>query len=111
MNGNLSEIGLSGYAVEPNAAMRAEAAKNAWGEVFTWSEGYAETTGLEDNCVNWALMGSSFHWADSKLAVKESSIGFLYRAVSLLQYGTQGILRAASCIRKSKMSFIRKCRQ
>ena len=28
-------------------------------------------TGLKDNCVNWALMGSSFHWTDSKLAVKE----------------------------------------
>ena len=36
-----------------------------------WSEGCAEATGLEDNCVNWALMGSSFHWADSELAVKE----------------------------------------
>lgn len=38
---------------------------------FLWSEGFAETTGLEDNCVNWALMGSSFHWADSAQAVKE----------------------------------------
>lgn len=36
-----------------------------------WSEGTAEVTGLEDSCVHWALMGSSFHWADSKLAVKE----------------------------------------
>lgn len=69
---NLAEIGLSGFAVEPNAAMRAEAAKNMCVcGVFRLSEGYAETTGLEDNCVNWALMGSSFHWADSKLAVKE----------------------------------------
>ncbi len=68
---NLVEIGLCGFAVEPNAAMRAEAAQNYGGGVFSWSEGYAETTGLEDNCVKWALMGSSFHWADSKLAVKE----------------------------------------
>lgn len=68
---NLMEIGLSGFAVEPNEAMRAEAAKNTWGEVFCWSEGYAETSGLEDNCVKWALMGSSFHWADSKLAMEE----------------------------------------
>lgn len=67
---NLVEIGLNGYAVEPNEAMRAEAAKNDWGGVV-WSEGTAEVTGLEDNCANWALMGSSFHWADSKLAVKE----------------------------------------
>lgn len=68
---NLFEIGLNGFAVEPNEAMRAEAAKYSWREKFVWSEGYAETTKLQDNCVNWALMGSSFHWADSKLAVKE----------------------------------------
>lgn len=68
---NLVEIGLNGFAVEPNEAMRAEAAKHPWGEKFIWSEGYAETIGLEDNCVNWALMGSSFHWADSEQAVRE----------------------------------------
>lgn len=67
---NLAEIGLKGFAVEPNEAMRAEAAKHSWGG-FVWSEGFAETTGLEDNCVKWALMGSSFHWADSEVAVKE----------------------------------------
>lgn len=38
---------------------------------FIWQEGTAEETGLEDNSVQWALMGSSFHWADSELAVKE----------------------------------------
>jgi Methylase involved in ubiquinone/menaquinone biosynthesis len=68
---NLAEIGLNGFAVEPNGAMRAEAAKHSWGESFVWSEGYAETTGLEDNCVHWVLMGSSFHWADSEQAVRE----------------------------------------
>lgn len=68
---NLAEIGLRGFAVEPNEAMRAEASKYSWGEKFIWSEGYAETTGLEDNCVKWALMGSSFHWADSGQAVRE----------------------------------------
>lgn len=68
---NLEEIGLSGFAVEPNEAMRTEARKHPWGEKFAWSEGFAETTGLADNCVHWALMGSSFHWADSEQAVKE----------------------------------------
>lgn len=69
---NLAEIGLSGFAVEPNEAMRTEAAKKyGGGKDFLWSEGTAEATGLDDNCVNWALMGSSFHWADSGLAVKE----------------------------------------
>lgn len=68
---NLTEINLRGFAVEPNEAMRTEAAKHSWGEEFIWSEGYAEITGLQDNCVNWVLMGSSFHWTDSELAVKE----------------------------------------
>ncbi len=68
---NLEEIGLNGFAVEPNEAMRIEAGKHPWGEKFIWSEGYAETTGLADSCVHWALMGSSFHWADSEQAVRE----------------------------------------
>lgn len=68
---NLVEIGLGGYAVEPNAAMRGEAAQKYWGGGILWSEGTAEATGLQDSCINWALMGSSFHWADSVLAVKE----------------------------------------
>lgn len=45
--------------------------KNPGGGGILWSEGTAEATGLQDSCVNWALMGSSFHWADSVLAVKE----------------------------------------
>lgn len=68
---NLAEIGLSGYAVEPNVAMRSEAKKFYRGGVFQWSEGTAEDTKLADNCVNWVLMGSSFHWTNSELAVKE----------------------------------------
>lgn len=69
---NLAEIGLCGFAVEPNEAMRTEGQKvfKDRGE-FAWSEGSAEVTGLADNCVNWALMGSSFHWTDSKKAIKE----------------------------------------
>ena len=69
---NLAEIGLSGFAVEPNEAMRTEGRKvfKDRGE-FIWSEGSAEVTGLTDNCVNWALMGSSFHWTDSKKAIEE----------------------------------------
>ena len=31
---NLTEIGLSGYAVEPNAAMRSQAALKNWGGVY-----------------------------------------------------------------------------
>lgn len=69
---NLSEIGLKGYAVEPNDAMRAEGCKLfADKGTFTWSKGTAEETGLEDNSVDWVLMGSSFHWTNKEKAIKE----------------------------------------
>lgn len=68
---NLAAVGLNGYAVEPNEAMRKEAAKSPWGEAFAWSEGSAEVTGLDDDSVNWALMGSSFHWTEHHQAMKE----------------------------------------
>lgn len=69
---NLLTIGCSGFAVEPNDAMRAEGEKVFADKTeFTWKKGTAEDTGLEDNSVCWALMGSSFHWTDSKQAVKE----------------------------------------
>jgi ubiquinone/menaquinone biosynthesis C-methylase UbiE len=69
---NLASLGLCGYAVEPNEAMREEGKKVFSGrDEFLWSEGTAEATGLPENSVCWALMGSSFHWTDSELAVKE----------------------------------------
>lgn len=69
---NLAELGICGYAIEPNAAMRSEGQKAFEGKnSFVWSEGMAEQTGLGDDSVHWALMGSSFHWTDSKAAVKE----------------------------------------
>ncbi len=69
---NLKNIGLCGYAVEPNDAMRAEGIR-ILGEkdAFVWSKGFAEETGLPDNCVDWVLMGSSFHWAETERALKE----------------------------------------
>lgn len=68
----LTELGMTGYAVEPNAAMRREGMKNFENQIaFTWSEGTAEKTNLPDHCVDWVLMGDSFHWADSILAVAE----------------------------------------
>lgn len=69
---NLYELGLQGYAVEPNDAMRAEGIqvfKNKKG--FEWKVGSAEQTGLADESVNWVLMGSSFHWTDGPRAIAE----------------------------------------
>lgn len=69
---NLSEIGLSGCAVEPNDAMRAEGVNLFTGNsTFTWSAGSAENTGLPSDAFDWVLMGSSFHWTDYKKALKE----------------------------------------
>lgn len=69
---NLQQIGLNGYAVEPNSAMRQEGIKLFAGEnTFEWVEGSAEETGLPDDCVDWVLMGSSFHWADASKATAE----------------------------------------
>lgn len=69
---NLDSLGLHGYAIEPNEAMRQEGIK-VFGDngKFRWMEGAAENIPLPDECVCWALMGSSFHWADASLAVKE----------------------------------------
>lgn len=69
---NLSSIGLQGYAIEPNFYMRKEGMKNIKKTPgFTWIEGRAEKTNLEENSVDWILMGSSFHWTNYKEAVKE----------------------------------------
>ncbi len=69
---NLVELGLKGYAVEPNDAMRQEAinSKVTLGS-FRWLKGCAENTGLEKSSVDWVLMGSSFHWTDKMVALNE----------------------------------------
>lgn len=71
---NLEQIGLHGFAVEPNDAMREEGINLFENKKsFAWIKGTAEETGLADNSVDWLLMGSSFHWADEKRAVPEFS--------------------------------------
>lgn len=69
---NLEQIGLTGYAVEPNDAMRAEGIRIFKDhDTFQWIKGAAEITNLTDHCVDWILMGSSFHWADAPRAMAE----------------------------------------
>ncbi|WP_276948617.1 class I SAM-dependent methyltransferase [Acetatifactor muris] len=69
---NLAQIGLTGYAVEPNDAMRGEGIKLFEGnDAFRWISGSAEITNLSDNCADWILMGSSFHWTDAPKAIAE----------------------------------------
>jgi len=74
----LAALGLQGYAVEPNNAMREEAIRlNSTLNQFQWRKGFAEETGLEDNAVKWVFMASSFHWTDKKAALNE-----FYRVLS-----------------------------
>ncbi|KAF6628188.1 class I SAM-dependent methyltransferase [Paenibacillus polymyxa] len=68
---NLIELGLTGVAIEPNAAMRAEGINLLNGKGFKWLVGSAEATGLPDSSVDWILMGSSFHWTDQQVALRE----------------------------------------
>lgn len=52
--------------------MREEGVKLFAGKnIFVWSKGAAEMTNLPDACVDWVLMGSSFHWADALRAAEE----------------------------------------
>lgn len=68
----LAKLGLRGDAVEPNDAMRCEGKKLfADNNSFIWHKGAAECTGLSDNKYDWVLMGSSFHWTDAPVALKE----------------------------------------
>lgn len=63
---------MRGFAVEPNDAMREEGIKLfTSSDKIEWKKGTAEETGLADSCVDWVLMGSSFHWTVPEKAMKE----------------------------------------
>ncbi|MBI2596266.1 class I SAM-dependent methyltransferase [Candidatus Daviesbacteria bacterium] len=62
-------FGIGGFAVEPSNNMRIIGEKSV--KNFMWSKGIAEDTGLKNSSVDWVMMASSFHWADSKKALKE----------------------------------------
>ncbi|MBA7529240.1 hypothetical protein ES705_21435 [subsurface metagenome] len=60
------------YGVEPNKDMREAAEKFLQGYTnFSSLEGSAETTGLEENCIDLIIAGQSFHWFDVEEAKKE----------------------------------------
>ena len=82
----LAALGLTGCAVEPNDAMRAEGIKAFSGkDSFAWSKGQAETTGLPSHSFDWVLMGSSFHWTNTTEALAEFhrilKLGGLFTAI------------------------------
>jgi ubiquinone/menaquinone biosynthesis C-methylase UbiE len=69
---DLLDLGISVHAVEPNDSMLAEGKRHCkdYSRVF-WIKGSAEQTCLPDSCFTWILMGSSFHWTDARLALRE----------------------------------------
>ncbi|HEX9009545.1 MAG TPA: class I SAM-dependent methyltransferase [Holophagaceae bacterium] len=70
------------FAVEPNAAMRAEA--EAPGNVV-WLAGTAEATGLPTHSVDVAAAFQAFHWFDADRALAEFR-RIACRRIALVQY-------------------------
>ena len=67
-----ARLGMNGYAVEPNDAMRREGIKTlSKYNAFCWSKGTGEKTGLKTGCADWVTMASSFHWTDHRKSLKE----------------------------------------
>jgi SAM-dependent methyltransferase len=64
----LAERGAHVDAVEPNAAMRAQAPSHAR---ITWHAGRGEATGLLPASVDLVLVAHAFHWFDAPAAVAE----------------------------------------
>ena len=67
----LMQLGLGGYAVEPNDAMREEGQRLTKDGRFAWLKGTAETANLPDNSVDWVCMANAFHWTDAPRALRE----------------------------------------
>lgn len=64
----LAARGLVIDAIEPGAAMRAQAAPHP---AVTWRDGRFEATGLADGAVAWITAAQAFHWADPPRALPE----------------------------------------
>lgn len=81
------------FAVEPNAAMRAQAEPS--GKVV-WLDGTAERTGLPDGAVDVAAAFQAFHWFEADRAFPEF-LRIARRRIALVQYErdeTQAFARA-----------------
>ena len=60
------------YGIEPNKDMKEAAEKLLQGYTnFTSLEGTAESTGLEENCIDLITAGQAFHWFDVEQAKRE----------------------------------------
>ncbi len=64
----LAAAGLHVIAVEPNAAMQAEAVAS---DGVRWQDGSFEATGLATASIDWCVAAQAFHWADVPRALPE----------------------------------------
>jgi SAM-dependent methyltransferase len=64
----LAERAAHVYAIEPNAAMRAQAES---APRLTWIDAAAERTGLPDHSVDLVTAFQAFHWFDFQVAFEE----------------------------------------
>jgi len=72
LSDDLMAIGLSCWAIEPNDAMREEGRRLSKDPSrVVWLKGSAEELPLPEASLDWVLMASSFHWADSQRALAE----------------------------------------
>ena len=67
----LSQSGLKTTSVEPCDDMREEGIRFTADYDIDWHAGSAEQTGLAEHSVDWVTMASSFHWADTPVALTE----------------------------------------
>lgn len=67
----LAEMGLSVVAVEPNDNMRNEGVTYTQDLSVEWKKGSGEETSLPNECVDWVMMASSFHWTDPSKSLPE----------------------------------------
>ncbi|WFU51752.1 class I SAM-dependent methyltransferase [Sinorhizobium terangae] len=69
----LADIGLSGYAIEPNIEMVAAGQRlGASYPNVSWINAAGEKTSLPDSSVDWVCYSSSFHWVNTREALQES---------------------------------------
>lgn len=69
----LLERGLTCIAIEPNAAMRKIGMGRTTGKNVKWLIGTGEKTGLENESVDWFVMGSSFNTTERQATLKEAA--------------------------------------
>jgi ubiquinone/menaquinone biosynthesis C-methylase UbiE len=70
----LAQMGMSGFAIEPNEGMFAEGSRDCADLTgFRWINAKAEQCGLADGSVDWICVGSAVHWMDWNLALREFS--------------------------------------